>query len=124
MAALPAFSAAPISISRYRPDGIELTIRAAGPATTAITRLGRGDQLRLRGPMGRGWPVEAAYGHDVAIVTGGIGLAPLRPLIDAIVAERERFGAVRLYYGARTWHDQLFGDELDTGPADPTSRSP
>ncbi len=114
MAALPAFSAAPISISRYRPDGIELTIRAAGPATAAITQLGRGDQLQLRGPMGRGWPVEAAYGHDVAIVTGGIGLAPLRPLIDAILAERERFGAVRLYYGARTWHDQLYGDELDT----------
>ena len=114
MAALPAFSAAPISISRYRPDGIELTIRAAGPATAAITQLGRGDQLQLRGPMGRGWPVEAAYGHDVAIVTGGIGLAPLRPLIDAILAERERFGDVRLYYGARTWHDQLYGDELDT----------
>jgi NAD(P)H-flavin reductase/NAD-dependent dihydropyrimidine dehydrogenase PreA subunit len=113
MAGLPAFSAAPISISRYRPDGIELTIRAAGPSTTAITRLGRGDQLQLRGPMGRSWPVEEAHGHDVAIVTGGIGLAPLRSLIDAILAERERFGAVRLFYGARTWRDQMFGDELD-----------
>jgi len=113
MASLPAFSAAPISISRYRPDGIELTIRAAGPATTAITRLGRDDQLGLRGPLGTSWPVDVAYGHDVAIVTGGIGLAPLRPLIDAILAERDKFGAVRLFYGARTWHDQLFGDELD-----------
>jgi NAD(P)H-flavin reductase/Fe-S-cluster-containing hydrogenase component 2 len=113
MASLPAFSAVPISISRYRPDGIELTIRAAGPATTAITRLGRGDQLALRGPLGTSWPIEAAYGRDVAVVTGGIGLAPLRPLLDTLIAERERFAAIRLYYGARTWRDQLYGDELD-----------
>jgi len=113
MAALPAFSPAPISISRFRPDGIELTIRAAGPATAAITRLGRGDALGLRGPLGTAWPVEAAYGRDIVIVTGGIGLAPLRPLIDAVLAERERFGTFRLFYGARTWSDQLFGDELD-----------
>ena len=113
MAALPAFSPAPISISRFRPDGIELTIRAAGPATAAITRLGRGDALGLRGPLGTAWPVEAAYGRDVVIVTGGIGLAPLRPLVDAVLAERDRFGAFRLFYGARTWSDQLFGDELD-----------
>ncbi len=113
MVGLPAFSSAPISISRFRPDGIELTIRAAGPTTTALTRLERGDQLQLRGPMGRGWPIETAVGRDVVIVTGGIGLAPLRPLIDGILVERDRFGGVRLYYGARTWHDQLFGDELD-----------
>jgi NAD(P)H-flavin reductase/NAD-dependent dihydropyrimidine dehydrogenase PreA subunit len=113
MAALPAFSPAPISISRFRPDGIELTIRAAGPTTTAITRLARGDELGLRGPLGTSWPVAVAHGRDVVIVTGGIGLAPLRPLIDSILAERDRFGAVRLYYGARTWRDQLFGAELD-----------
>jgi len=113
MVALPAFAPAPISISRFRPDGIELTIRAAGPTTTAITRLARGEELGLRGPLGTSWPVEVAHGRDVVIVTGGIGLAPLRPLIDAILAERDRFGAVRLYYGARTWRDQLFGPELD-----------
>jgi NAD(P)H-flavin reductase/Fe-S-cluster-containing hydrogenase component 2 len=113
MAGLPAFSAAPISVSRFREDGIELTVRAAGPSSGAITRLGRGDELQVRGPMGRSWPVEEAYGHDVAIVTGGIGLAPLRSLIDAILAERGRFGAVRLFYGARTWRDQIFADELD-----------
>jgi NAD(P)H-flavin reductase len=56
--------------------------------------------------------VEAAVGRDVAVVTGGIGLAPLRPLIDALLADRQRFGAIRLYYGARTPRDQLFRDEL------------
>ncbi len=112
MAALPAFSAAPISVSRFTPDGLELTIRAAGAATRALCALRRGDSLGVRGPLGRGWPVDAALGRDVVIVTGGIGLAPLRPLVDAVLADRDRFGAVRLMYGARTPGDRLFVDEL------------
>ena len=51
-------------------------------------------------------------GHDVVIVTGGIGLAPLRPLIDGLLAKRDRFEAIRLYYGARTPGDQLYREEL------------
>ena len=61
-----------------------------------------GETVGFRGPVGIGWPVAAAYGKDVVVVTGGTGLAPLRPLVDALIAERERFGQVRLYYGART----------------------
>jgi NAD(P)H-flavin reductase/formate hydrogenlyase subunit 6/NADH:ubiquinone oxidoreductase subunit I len=112
MAALPAFSAAPISVSRFLPDGLELTIRAAGASSRALCNLRRGDTVGLRGPLGRGWPVDAADGRDVIVVTGGIGLAPLRPLIDALLAERDRFGAIRLMYGARTPADQLYVDEL------------
>jgi NAD(P)H-flavin reductase/Pyruvate/2-oxoacid:ferredoxin oxidoreductase delta subunit len=113
MVDLPGFPPLPISISRYRPDGIELTIRAAGPATTQLTSLARGDEIGLRGPLGSAWPVERAVGRDVIVVTGGIGLAPLRPLIDAILAQRLRFGMVRIYYGARTPKDLLFTEELE-----------
>jgi NAD(P)H-flavin reductase/Pyruvate/2-oxoacid:ferredoxin oxidoreductase delta subunit len=113
MAWRPAFAGPPISVSRVHPDGFELTIRAAGPATTALTRLERGASVLVRGPLGRGWPVDAAVGCDVVVVTGGIGLAPLRPLLDTLLAERERFGRVRLAYGARTPADRLFVDELD-----------
>jgi NAD(P)H-flavin reductase/Pyruvate/2-oxoacid:ferredoxin oxidoreductase delta subunit len=112
MAALPALAAPPISISRFHDDSIELTIRGAGPATAAICNLERGDSLSLRGPLGRGWPVEMAEGRDVMIVTGGIGLAPLRPLIDELLARRERFGSIHLAYGARTPADRLYVDEL------------
>jgi NAD(P)H-flavin reductase len=113
MVARPAFATPPISVSRVHPDGLTVTIRAAGPATTALTRLERGAVLSIRGPLGRGWPVEAALGRDIVVVTGGIGLAPLRPLLDAFLAERERFGRIRLAYGARTPADRLFVDELD-----------
>lgn len=112
MAALPAFSAAPISVSRFHQDGLELTIRAVGAASRALCGLRRGDSLGLRGPLGRGWPVESAAGRDVLVVTGGIGLAPLRPLVDAVLADRARFREVTLLYGARTPGDRLFVDEL------------
>jgi NAD(P)H-flavin reductase len=54
-----------------------------------------------------------AYGRDVQIVTGGIGIAPLRPLIDALIARRDRIGRIHLAYGARTPADRLYRDELD-----------
>jgi NAD(P)H-flavin reductase len=112
MVELPAFASPPISISRIRPDGLDLTIRSAGPATAALTGLTVGAEVALRGPLGRGWPIEAAYGRDVVIVAGGIGLAPLRPLVEAILADRPRFGAFHLFLGARTPRDRLFVEQM------------
>ncbi len=112
MVAVPAFPPLPISISRFGRDTIDLTIRAAGPATAAIIGLGPRDEVGLRGPLGSSWPIERAMGHDVVIVTGGIGLAPLRPLIDGLLAQRDQFDDIRIYYGARTPVDQLYREEL------------
>jgi NAD(P)H-flavin reductase/Pyruvate/2-oxoacid:ferredoxin oxidoreductase delta subunit len=109
---IPSFPPLPISISRFGRDTIDLTIRAAGPATAAIIGLGPRDEIGLRGPLGSSWPIERAMGHDVVIVTGGIGLAPLRPLIDGLLAKRDRFDEIRIYYGARTPADHLFQEEL------------
>lgn len=114
MLELPGFSAVPISVSRYRRNGIDLTIRAAGASTRAIVSLRAGNQIGLRGPLGRGWPLVEVDGHDVIIVAGGIGLAPLRPLIDHCLAIRPRLGSVRVFYGARTPSDLLFLDEITT----------
>jgi NAD(P)H-flavin reductase len=112
MVARPAQAVPPISISRIRPDGLDLTIRGVGPATEALIASTPGDRISLRGPLGRPWPLETAYGGDVVIVAGGIGLAPLRPVIDAILRERYRFEAVRIYLGARTPRDRLFVAEM------------
>ena len=112
MVARPAQAVPPISISRIRPAGLELTIRNVGPATAALVALQPGRQVSLRGPLGRPWPIDAAEGGDVVLVAGGIGLAPLRPVLDAVLRERHRFGAVRVYLGARTPRDRLFVAEM------------
>ena len=108
----PGFPAFPISVSRYAADQLLLTVRGAGAASRALLNEPIGAQIGLRGPLGRPWPIERAVGRDVVIAAGGIGLAPLRPLIDAIIAERDRYGSVLLAYGARTPSDRLFVTEL------------
>ena len=113
MVALPGFPPLPISISRFHADGIELTIRGAGPATRAMAALQIDDQVGLRGPLGNNWPLDRAVGRDLVIVTGGIGLAPLRPVIDTIIANRRRYGDVKLFYGARTPADLHYRAELE-----------
>jgi len=107
---LPAF---PISASRDGDTELYLAVRAAGPASAALLASPLGSEIGLRGPLGRGWPIDRALGRDVVIAAGGIGLAPLRPLVDGLLADRDRFGEILLAYGARTPGDRLFVSELD-----------
>ncbi len=105
---------APISISGTIPatDRIIHTIREVGAVTGALHRLRPGDQVGVRGPFGTGWPVQAAEGHDVVIVAGGIGLAPLRPVMLHVLGHRDRYQRVALLYGARSPGDLLFDEQL------------
>jgi NAD(P)H-flavin reductase len=105
----------PISISGDpgNPSPLIHTIRAVGPVTEAMWQLKRGDVLGVRGPYGSAWPVKEAEGNDVVIVTGGVGLAPLRPAIYHVLANRNKYGNVCIYYGARTPEDILFRTELE-----------
>jgi NAD(P)H-flavin reductase len=89
------------------------TVRAVGVVTKAMSRLKRGDMIGVRGPFGASWPVEEAAGKDVVIVAGGIGLAPLRPVIYHVLARREKYGRVALLYGARAPGDILYQSELE-----------
>jgi NAD(P)H-flavin reductase len=102
----------PISISGGADGPLTHTVRAVGLATQAICDAREGDVLTVRGPFGRPWPVEELAGADVVIVAGGIGLAPLRPAILAVLADRERYGRVALLYGGRSPDQLLFGDDL------------
>jgi NAD(P)H-flavin reductase len=104
----------PISISGdpALPDRLVHTIRDVGGVTQTLTAARRGDVLGVRGPYGVGWGAGDGVGGDVVIVAGGIGLAPLRPAVLAVVAARDRFDRVSLLYGARTPEDLLFGDDL------------
>jgi len=105
----------PISISGdpARPQTLVHTIRAVGSVTQGMQRLKTGDQLGVRGPYGSSWPVVEAEGSDVVIITGGIGLAPLRPAIYHLLANRGLYGRVILLYGARTPDEMLYRRELE-----------
>lgn len=90
------------------------TVRAVGAVSRALTELGIGEFVGLRGPFGTGWPVDGATGHDVVIVAGGLGLAPLRPVLYQLLAARGRYGKIALLYGTRSPNDILFRRELES----------
>jgi NAD(P)H-flavin reductase len=91
---------------------LQHTVRAVGQVSAALARLQPGETIGLRGPFGTGWPLAAAVGRDVVIVAGGLGLAPLRPAIYRVLAERHRYGKIVILYGARSPDDILFSREL------------
>ncbi len=88
------------------------TIRDVGGVTSALVRAEPGLVMGVRGPFGTSWDVTDSKGRDVVIITGGIGLAPLRPAILEVLADRDAYNNVVLLYGARTPADILYGDEL------------
>jgi NAD(P)H-flavin reductase len=112
---IPGFGECAISMSSDpgRPETVEHTIRFAGSVTRAIGQLRTGGRLGIRGPFGRPWPVDLARGNDLVLVAGGIGMAPVRPVIYEVLRSRSDFGKVTLLYGARTPRDLLYRDELD-----------
>ena len=105
----------PISISGdpEQPQHLVHTIRAVGSITEGLKRCKAGDAIGVRGPFGKAWPVTEAVGQDILIVTGGIGLAPLRPAIYYLLAHRQRYGNIIILYGARTPADILYRKELE-----------
>ena len=93
------------------------TIRAVGATTRALCAAEVGDVVGVRGPFGVGWDLDVAAGRDVVVVAGGIGLAPLRPLVDALVASRSAGhagGGIRVVIGARSPDQLLDGPRLDS----------
>ncbi len=88
------------------------TIREVGGVTRALGRLRAGSALGVRGPYGRPWPIAEERGRNITVVAGGLGLAPVRPILYHVLANREDYGRVSLVYGTRTPEDILFSREL------------
>ncbi|KPK86427.1 MAG: hypothetical protein AMJ81_01205 [Phycisphaerae bacterium SM23_33] len=105
---------APISIcSAGRADAtFELCVRRMGRVTGALHELKPGQEVGVRGPFGHGFPAEELAGKDLVLVAGGIGLAPLRSLIQHCLAHRGRFGRLTLLHGAKQPAELLFREEL------------
>jgi len=105
----------PLSISGdpARTKTLTYTIRGVGWVTRALQGMKKGAMIGVRGPFGTPWPLQEAAGKDVLVVAGGVGLAPLRPVIYQLLAQREQYGNVSILYGARSPDDILFGKELE-----------
>ena len=89
------------------------TIRAVGRVTRGLAKLKTGDRVGIRGPFGRGWPLEEAEGRDVLIVTGGLGCAPVVSVINYVIKRRERFGRLIIMQGVKHSDDLLWRERYE-----------
>jgi NAD(P)H-flavin reductase len=114
MVSAPHCGEGPISIasSPTRPGSIELSVRQAGKLTTALHSMKEGDLVGMRGPYGRPFPVASLADRDLVFVAGGIGLAPLRSLINYCLDQEGEFGSITLLYGSRSPLDIAFARDI------------
>ncbi len=92
---------------------IDHTIRVVGRVTRGFDKLRPGDRLGLRGPFGRGWPMSATEQHDVVVVTGGLGCAPVVSVINYITHRRERYGHLNIVQGVKHSNDFIWRERYD-----------
>lgn len=95
-------------------DRLVHTVRLVGKISQALHAVGPGDVVGVRGPYGTGWPTEEAVGRDVVVVAGGLGIAPIRPLLYEFLHHRDRYGRIEIIYGARTPKDLVYYNEIQT----------
>ncbi|CCK32517.1 anaerobic sulfite reductase subunit B [Streptomyces davaonensis JCM 4913] len=104
----------PVSVSSVQATGgLAHTVRAVGAVSAGLCAARSADVLGVRGPYGTGWELQRARGRDVVVVAGGIGLAPLRPLILRALAEPAAYGRVNVLIGARTPADLIAREEIE-----------
>lgn len=115
MASMFGVGEAPISVcsSPTNRGSFELCVRAVGRVTETMHRLEAGDEIGIRGPFGKGFPIRVLEGNDLLIVAGGLGIVPLRSLINFVLDNRRDFGKVHILLGCKSLEDILFGDELE-----------
>ncbi len=113
---IPGIGEAPISVSSApTKEGhtFELCVRAVGNVTNALHRKEKGDKIGIRGPYGTSFPVEELEGRNLLFIAGGLGIAPLRSLINYVIDKREDFQDVNILYGCRKPCELLYEDEVE-----------
>ncbi|MHB8084713.1 MAG: FAD/NAD(P)-binding protein [Dehalococcoidia bacterium] len=105
---------APISVtsSPTHKGSFELAVRATGSLTNKLHTLEKGAKVGIRGPFGNGFPIQTLKGKDILFVAGGIGLFPLRSLINYVLDNRKDFGEVTTLFGCRSPQERLFIGQL------------
>jgi NAD(P)H-flavin reductase len=103
-------------------DGLEFAVRRIGTVTRALQELEPGDTLGVRGPFGNYFPLEDYIGKHIIIIGGGIGMAPLRPVINRILEKRDNYEELLIINAARTPQDLVFQPEFPTWMKAPRTR--
>ncbi len=113
MLTLPGVGEVAISVASDPEDGVSIdhTIRQVGRVTAGLSKLKIGDKLGLRGPFGRGWPLELLNGKDIVVVTGGLGCAPVVSLINYVMQRREQFGRLAIVQGVKHSDDLIWAEQ-------------
>ena len=93
-------------------DEFEFSFKKVGNVTTALFKMKRNDIIGVRGPFGKGYPLNKLEGKDIILVAGGIGFPPIKALLMFLLMRRKRYGRIELYYGARTPEDIVYKKEL------------
>lgn len=106
---------APIGIASIsaQEGELEFAVQRLGCVTTALHELGVGDRVGVRGPMGNCFPMDEFEGKDILVLGGGIGGAPLRPVIRSVFADRQRYGQLTILWAARNPSLMIFTDEFE-----------
>jgi sulfhydrogenase subunit gamma (sulfur reductase) len=113
---------APFGIANIPQNGsatLDFAINRLGSVTTDLHELGVGDMVGVRGPMGNGFPMDEFKGKNLVVIGGGIGGAPLRPVIQTVMANREDYGYFQILWAARNPSLLVFTDEYDQWRATP-----
>ncbi len=112
---VPGIGEAPFtpSSSHYEKEEMDITIMKAGFVTGAVHRLKKGDVLGIRGPYGKGYPLDKFKGKDVLLLGGGVGLAPLRCLLLTLIHDIDDYKSITVCFGARTPEDMIYKDHFD-----------
>ena len=117
---LPGAGEAPFtpSSSPYEPDRLEMTVIRTGSMTNRLHAITPGAWLGVRGPYGKGYPIEKYAGRHVLVVGGGCGLAPLRSLIYCLLRNADQYPRIAIKYGAREPDELLYRDAYASWIAD------
>jgi len=102
-----------ISCSPTEGDFLRFSVMKMGKVTQALHQLEPGDKMTVRGPYGNSFPLEDWEGKHVLTIGGGIGQAPMRPVVEYVKANYEKYGGLTMIYGARTSGDLCFKEEFE-----------
>jgi anaerobic sulfite reductase subunit B len=113
MVSIPRIGEMPISVSGIGTGWIDMTIRKVGKVSQAVHSLNENATLFLRGPYGNGFPMEEFKGQHLAVVAGGSGIAPVRPLVDYYYQHPDEVDKLDLLFGFKTPDDILFTQDIE-----------